>query len=110
MSFFISEALAQAPAAAADAPGWQGLIFPLGLVVIFYFFLIRPQMKRAKEHKKLVEELQKGDEVQLQAGMMGKITGLTDTAIEVEVAEGIVLKFRRAAVEAVLPKGSLKEM
>jgi preprotein translocase subunit YajC len=110
MSFFISEALAQAPAAAADAPGWQGLIFPLGLVVIFYFFLIRPQMKRAKEHKKLVDELQKGDEVQLQAGMMGKITDLTDAAIEVEVAEGIVLKFRRAAVEAVLPKGSLKEM
>ncbi|KHF24872.1 preprotein translocase subunit YajC [Solemya velum gill symbiont] len=110
MSFFISEALAQAPAAAADAPGWQGLIFPLGLVVIFYFFLIRPQMKRAKEHKKLVDELQKGDEVQLQAGMMGKITDLTDVAIDVEVAEGIVLKFRRAAVEAVLPKGSLKEM
>lgn len=110
MSFFISEALAEAPAAAAGQPGWEGLIFPLGLVVIFYFFLIRPQMKRAKEHKKLVDELQKGDEVQLQGGMMGKIAELTDTTVGVEVSEGLVLKFRRASVESVLPKGSLKEM
>ena len=110
MSFFISEALAEAPAAAANQPGWEGLIFPLGLVVIFYFFLIRPQMKRAKEHKKLVDELQKGDEVQMQGGLMGKVTELSDTTVGVEVSEGLVLKFRRAAVEAVLPKGSLKEM
>ena len=110
MSFFISDALAEAPAAAANAPGWEGLIFPLGLIVVFYFFLIRPQMKRQKEHKALVEGLQKGDEVQTEGGIMGKITGLGDNFATIEIAEGIEIKVRRSAVGAVMPKGTLKEM
>lgn len=110
MSFFISDALAEAPAAAAGTPGWEGLIFPLGLVVVFYFFLIRPQMKRQKEHKALVSGLQKGDEVQTEGGIMGKVTALGENFATVEISEGVEVKIRRTAVGAVMPKGTLKEM
>lgn len=109
MSFFISDAFADA-AAGSQGGGWEALLFPLGLVLIFYLFLIRPQMKRQKEHRKLVQELQKGDEVQMQSGLMGKITDITDTTIGIEVSDNLVLKFRRTAVETVLPKGTLKDL
>lgn len=113
MSFFISEAMAQAPAAASGAQqgaGWEGLIFPIGLVIILYFFMIRPQIKRQKEHKKLVESLSKGDEVQTMGGMMGTITEVGENFCQLEIAEGIVIKVRKSAVEAVMPKGSLEDM
>ena len=112
MSFFISEALAEAPAAAAGAQqaGWEGLIFPIGLVIILYFFMIRPQVKRQKEHKTLVESLKKGDEVQTTGGMMGTITDLGDNFCKVQVAEGVEVKIRRSSIEAVMPKGSLEEL
>jgi len=110
MSFWISDALAQAPAAAAPQAGWEGLIFPIGLILIFYFFLIRPQMKRQKEHKKMVESMQKGDEVQTEGGIMGKIVELGDNFAKLEVAEGVVIKVRRQSVASIMPKGTLKEM
>ena len=113
MSFFISEALAEAPAAAAGAQqgaGWEGLIFPIGLVIILYFFMIRPQVKRQKEHKALVDSLKKGDEVQTMGGMMGKITDLGDNFMKVEVADNVVVTVRKTSVEAIMPKGSLKEL
>ena len=110
MSFFISDAMAQAASGGASQPGLEGLILPIGLIVILYFLMIRPQMKRQKEHKKLVEALAKGDEVQTEGGMMGKITDLGDNFIQLEVADGIVVKFRRQSVAAVMPKGTLKEL
>ena len=113
MSFFISEALAEAPAAAAGAQqgaGWEGLIFPIGLVIILYFFMIRPQVKRQKEHKALVDSLKKGDEVQTMGGMMGTITDIGDNFCKLEIAEGVEIKVRRSSVEAVMPKGSLEEL
>lgn len=113
MSFFISDALAEAPAAAAAAsqPSLiESLIFPIGLFAIFYFFFIRPQMKRQKEHKSLVDSLGKGDEVQTEGGIMGRITDLNDDYIKVEVADNVVLTFRRTSVLVVLPKGTLKEL
>ena len=110
MSFFISDAMAQAASDGAASPGLEGLILPVGLIVILYFLMIRPQMKRQKEHKKLVEALAKGDEVQTEGGMMGKITDIGDNFIKVAVAEGIEVKFRRQAVAAVMPKGTLKEL
>lgn len=110
MSFWISDALAQTAAAPATQGGWESLIFPIGLVVIFYFFLIRPQMKRQKEHKKMVEALQKGDEVQTEGGLMGRLVDLGENFAKVEVAEGVVIKIRRQSVAAVMPKGTLKEM
>lgn len=111
MSFFISDALAQeAGAAAGQGDPIMGLLFPIGLVVILYFFMIRPQVKRQKEHKKLVEALGKGDEVVTAGGVVGRVTELGDDFATLEVAEGVNIKIRRQAVESVLPKGSIKEM
>jgi preprotein translocase subunit YajC len=110
MSFFISDAMAQAAGGAPAGGGMEGLILPVGLIIMLYFLMIRPQMKRQKEHKKMVEALAKGDEVQTDGGIMGKITDLNDTVVKLEVADGVELKFRRAAVSTVLPKGSLKDL
>ncbi len=107
MSFFISDAMA------AGAPAQQGdpmtsLIFFGGMILIFYFILIRPQSKRAKEHRELVGGLSKGDEVVTNGGILGKITDVSEQYITVEVADNVEMKFQRAAVSTVLPKGSLK--
>ncbi|MEO5342145.1 MAG: preprotein translocase subunit YajC [Gammaproteobacteria bacterium SHHR-1] len=111
MSFFISDALAEAPVAAVGSPGMiESLIFPIGLFAIFYFFFIRPQIKRQKEHKKLIDALGKGDEVQTEGGIMGRITELNEDYVKVEVAENTVMTFRRGSVLAVMPKGTLKEI
>ena len=109
MSFLISDALAQ-DAGASQGDPLLGLLFPIGLVVILYFLMIRPQVKRQKEHKKLVESLAKGDEVATMGGIVGRITDLGENFVQVEVAEGVVVKMRRPAVESVLPKGSIKEL
>jgi len=109
MSFFISDALAQAEGASSGDP-LLGLLFPIGLIVILYFLMIRPQIKRQKEHKKLVEALGKGDEVVTMGGVAGRITEIGDNFAQVEVADNVVIKVRRQAVEAVLPKGSLKDL
>jgi len=108
MSLFISDALAEGTA----APGGEGLplLFLIGMFVIMYFFLIRPQVKRQKEHRKLVEGLKKGDEVQTMGGLVGKIAEVGDNFLKVEIADQTVVAIRRTSVEAVLPKGSLKEM
>jgi len=90
--------------------GLGGLILPIGLIVLLYFFMMRPQMKRQKELKKLVESLAKGDEVQTEGGMMGKIAGLGDNFVNLEVADGVEIKVRRQSVVAVMPKGTLKEL
>ncbi|EGV50882.1 preprotein translocase subunit YajC [Candidatus Endoriftia persephone] len=109
MSFFISDAFAEGAAGAGQDP-LMGLL-PLVLFgVVLYFLLIRPQVKRQKEHGKMVESLSKGDEIASSGGIVGRITGLGDNFITVEVAEGVELKMRRQAVESVLPKGSIKEM
>ncbi len=108
MSFFISDALAQAQTPGAMAGGWEGLLFPLGLILILYFFMIRPQMKRQKEHKTMVESLSKGDEVAIEGGLIGRITDLGENFAQIEVTEGVNVKVRKQAVAAVLPKGSIK--
>jgi preprotein translocase subunit YajC len=110
MSFFVSDAMAQAPGPAPAGDGGLSILFLIGMFVIMYFFLIRPQVKRQKEHKAMVEALKKGDEIQTMGGIMGKITELGDNFMNVEVADNVTVKVRKTAVEAVLPKGSLKEM
>ena len=109
MSFFISNAMAEA--GAASQPGIFEVLFPfIILFVVFYFLLIRPQSKRAKEHRKLVEALAKGDEVMTQGGIYGKITEVGEEALTVEVADNLQVKVQRAAVASVLPKGTLKTL
>jgi preprotein translocase subunit YajC len=72
--------------------------------------LIRPQQKRAKEHRKLVEGLQKGDEVMIESGIMGRITELTDSAVTLKISENVEIKVRRQSVASVLPKGTLEKL
>lgn len=108
VDFLIADAWAADPAPAAAGGGLLGFLPLIVLFVIFYFLLIRPQTKRAKEHKAMVESLAKGDEVIVGGGIAGKIAELGDSFIEVEVANGVALKVQRHSVQAVLPKGTLK--
>ncbi|MEO7335447.1 MAG: preprotein translocase subunit YajC [Caldimonas sp.] len=110
---FISEAFAQAaPAAtsAADSPfGNLGTMLPLVLMfVVLYFVMIRPQMKRQKEHKTMIEALGKGDEIVTSGGLLGKITKIGESFIGIEIANGIEIQVQRSAVVQVLPKGTVK--
>jgi len=106
---FISEAYAQAAAPAAGASGGLMSMLPLVLMfVVLYFVMIRPQMKRQKETKSMLEALSKGDEVVTQGGVIGKISKLGDTFVSVEVANGVELQVQRVAILQVLPKGSYK--
>jgi preprotein translocase subunit YajC len=108
MSFFISDAVAEAAPAAQQADPITSLLFFGGMILIFYFILIRPQSKRAKEHRELVGGLSKGDEVVTNGGMLGKITGVSEQYVTLEVADNVELKIQRQSVATVLPKGSLK--
>ena len=84
-------------------------MLPLVLMfVVLYFVMIRPQMKKAKEHKAMVEARAKGDEVIMGGGMLGKIAKLGETYLSVEVANGVEVQIQRAAVIQVLPKGTIK--
>jgi preprotein translocase subunit YajC len=109
---FISEAFAQAGPAASGAPslfGNLGTTLPfIAIFVVMYFVMIRPQMKRQKEAKAMVEALAKGDEVVIAGGVLGKISKLGDSFLYVEVANGVELQVQRASVVQVLPKGTFK--
>ena len=106
MEALISTAHAAEPAAQADP---LTSLLPLILIfIIFYFLLIRPQAKRQKEHQKMVSELEKGDEVVTNGGVIGSITELGEQFVSVEISDGVVVKVQRHAVAAVLPKGTLK--
>jgi preprotein translocase subunit YajC len=107
MDFFISSAWAQAtPGGQPDA---LTSFIPLILIfVVFYFLLIRPQSKRAKEHRKMVSELKAGDEVVTSGGVLGKVTEAGEQFLQVEVADGVVLKIQRNTVSMVMPKGTFK--
>ena len=112
VDFFISNAVAGGTAAAAPSatPNLAEFLPLILLFVIFYFMLIRPQMKRAKEHKALVESLGKGDEIVTNGGLLGTITDLGENFVAIEVASGTEVKIQRAAITNILPKGSLKTL
>jgi len=110
---FISSAFAQtAPAAAAGGGDMQSSLMsmlPLVLMfVVLYFVMIRPQMKRQKEHRTMIEALAKGDEIATAGGMLGKVTRLGDVYLGVEIAGGVEVQLQRSAVVQVLPKGTIK--
>jgi len=113
MSFFISDAIAEATgagAAASQSPDpLASLILPIGLVVLFYFFLIRPQSKRQKEHKKMVSDLKKGEEVLTSGGILGKVNNINDDFITLEIAKEVSLTVQRSAIQTIMPKGTIKE-
>jgi len=109
MSFFIPAAYAHAagPAAGPAGSGFEW-IFLIGFLVIFYLMIWRPQAKRAKEHKNLLGNLQKGDEVVTSGGIAGKVSKVSDDFVVIEVSDTVELKIQKAAVAATLPKGTLK--
>jgi preprotein translocase subunit YajC len=107
---FISQAFAQtAPAATGDTQSSLLSLLPLVLMfVVLYFIMIRPQMKRQKEHKAMVEALAKGDEIVTAGGVLGRVSKLGETFLSIEVANGVELQVQRTSIVQVLPKGTLK--
>jgi preprotein translocase subunit YajC len=107
---FISNAYAQTTGAAGAAGGLMSFLPIILMFVVLYFLMIRPQMKRQKEQKAMIDALSKGDEVITAGGLLGKVTKVTDTYITVEVSEGTEVIVQKAAVTLLLPKGSIKAL
>jgi len=108
MDFLISSAWAQS--APASQPGGLMSFLPLILIfAVFYFLLIRPQTKRAKEHRKMVSELAVGAEVVTSGGVLGKVVEAGDQFLKIEVADAVVLTVQRSTVSAIMPKGTYKK-
>jgi len=99
---------AYAQAAAGGDPGIMGFLPIILMFVLLYFLMIRPQMKRAKDQKQMVEALQKGDEVITAGGVVGRISRLADGYLVLEVAPGTEITLQRTAVQTLLPKGTIK--
>lgn len=110
LSLVISDAHAADPAPAGQAQGGGIMAFlPLIVIfVIFYFLLIRPQQKRAKEHRAVIAALTKGDEVVTSSGLYGRVTDLDEQTVTLEIAANVAVKMQRQAITQVLPKGTLK--
>jgi preprotein translocase subunit YajC len=106
---FISNAYAD-----GGAPAPQGGIMEflplIALVAVFYFLILRPQQKRAKEQKAMIEALQKGDEVATVGGVLGKVTKVGEDSAAIEIAENVVIQVQKAAIQNVLPKGTIKSI
>ena len=106
MGFFISDAMAQA--APAAAPDMLGFIFPLAILVFFYFLFIRPQAKRNKEQKEMLAALSKGAEVVTSGGVLGKVAEVDDNFVKLEVGDNMYLRVQRHAITNMMPKGTYK--
>ena len=113
LDFLISNAVAADEVASAAttaqeaaAPGFEGLLFPIALIIIFYFLLIRPQQKRNKQHKELVESSKKGDEIVANGGVLGKITEVGDSFITLEIAPNMSVQVMKTSISSVMPKGT----
>lgn len=107
LDFFISPAYAQEAAAGG---GIAQIVMLVGFVAIFYFLLWRPQSKRAKQHKQLISNLEKGDEIVIGGGLVGRVTKVSDDFLSMEVADGTEVNVQKNAVAAVLPKGTIKSI
>lgn len=105
--FFISDAHAQA--AASGPSSVISLALPFILLAVFYFLMIRPQQKRVKEHKSMVEALKKGDEVLTNGGLGGTITKVGDGFVQVQIANNVEVTVQQNAIASLLPKGTLKK-
>ena len=110
---FISSAFAQTAPAAAPAGGdmmssLTGMLPLVLMFVVLYFVMIRPQMKKQKEHRAMIDALAKGDEVATAGGLLGKVISLGEGSVSLEIANGVVVQLQRSAVVQVLPKGSVK--
>ena len=107
LEFLISPAHAQDAAAGG---GIAQIVMLVGFVLIFYFLLWRPQAKRAKQHKQLINGISKGDEIVIGGGLVGRITKVNDEFVTLEIAEGTEVNVQKSAIAAVLPKGTIKSI
>jgi preprotein translocase subunit YajC len=101
---------AHAQGAAGQPDPFMSFLPLIVIFVIFYFMIIRPQMKRAKDTKKMQEALQKGDEVVTASGQVGKVTKIGEQYVSIEIAQGVESVFQRGAIQTVLPKGTIKDL
>lgn len=109
MSFFISDAMAQATPA-VQQPGMEGIIFPLGILAFFYFLFIRPQSKRNKEQKQMLAALSKGAEVVTSGGILGKVVEMDDNFVKLEISDNNFIQVQRHAISNMMPKGTYKTL
>lgn len=109
MSFLISDAMAQT-APAVQQPGFEGMLFPLGILIFFYFLFIRPQAKRNKEQKQMLTALTKGAEVVTSGGILGKVAELDDNFVKLEVSDNSFIQVQRHAIASMMPKGTYKTL
>ena len=100
--------LAHAQAAAPAAPGYTQFLPLIIIFILFWFMLIRPQMKRAKEQKKMLSEIQKGDEVITASGQVGKIAKIGENYVSLEIADGVITHVQKQSIQTLLPKGTIK--
>ena len=109
MDFLINSAYAQTAGAPAAGPNMLTTFgFPLLLLVVFYFLLIRPQSKRAKEQREMLSKIAAGDEITTTGGILGKVTEVGEQFLSVEIASGVTIKLQKIQVAQVLPKGTVK--
>ena len=108
MDFFISDAMAQAGGGAQGNP-YSSLIFIVVIFAVFYFMLIRPQVKRQKQHKSMVDALSKGDEVVTTGGLLGKVTEVGDSFVDLKLSDNVTVKLQKHAIATVVPKGTIKD-
>lgn len=106
MSFLISDAMAAAPA--SQAPGIEGMLFPVGVLLFFYFLFLRPQSKRAKEKKQMIASMSKGTEVVTSGGILGKVVDLDDNFAKLEISDNVFIQVQRHSIESIMPKGTYK--
>ena len=102
---FSADVFAQAATPEATALSFLPLVI---LFIIFYFLLIRPQSKRVKEHKSMLDSLKKGDEVVTNGGVLGKVAGIGDNFVQVDIANNVAVRVQKSAIASLLPKGSMK--
>ena len=108
LDLLIAPAHAQAAPAAGGGSLMSTLLFPIILIGVMYFLMIRPQMKRAKEHRAMLEKLGRGDEVLTNGGIAGSVTEIGDSFVTVEIADNVRIRVQKGAIANVLPKGTLK--
>jgi preprotein translocase subunit YajC len=109
MSLLISDAYAQGAGATPAGGDLVQMLLMMGVFfAIMYFMIIRPQQKRTKEHKQLLDSLSKGDEVVTSGGILGKVSGITENFVELTLADNVTVKVQKQAIASVLPKGTMK--
>lgn len=109
MQFFIPNAWAAGPASATPGGGdWTFFLIIAGFFVLMYFLMIRPQQKRQKQHRQMIEQISVGDEVVTSGGMLGKVRSLGEQFIGLEIGKDVVIQVQKSSIGAVLPKGTVK--